>query len=162
MEEVLLLATRDGTTVPLLRSHAEQHLCNGIVPRLLGWPVEDGLTTPHPSRDEQGRYTILQDLGVDRGDFLHLLQFFRTPHLSDFALTAARRAALQLGGVAALDAYQPPYNPTCPEQDTEHRYQWSVCLDALVFSFMRDNPGWEVSQASSQLHFFYCRKLKKS
>lgn len=160
MEEVLLLATCDGTTVPLLRSHVEQHLCNGIVPRLLGWPMADGLTTPYPSRDDQGRYTILQDLGVDRGDFLHLLQFFRTPDLSEFALGAARRAALQLGGVEALDAYRPPYNPTSPEEDTKHQYEWSVCLDSLVFQFMRNNPGWEAARSSAQVHYFYCRKLK--
>lgn len=160
MEEVLLLATCDGSTLPLLRSYAEQHLSNGIVPRLLGWPVEDGLTTPQPSRDDQGRYTLLQDLGVDKDDFLHLLQFFRTPDLNTSALRAARRAALQLGGVEALDAYRPPYNPSIPEEDTKHRYEWSVCLDSLVSSYIRENPGWEAARASSQMHYFYCRKLK--
>lgn len=158
-EEVLLLAMCDDTTVPLLRSVVETHFANGVFPRLLGFDTEDGLTTTYPSRDEYGRFTILRQLGVSKGDFLHLLQFTRTGHLDKFELEGARRAALLLGGLPALDAYTLPYNPVTPEDDVHHTYEWMVTLDAQIRSFVREHPEWEVAGPARQF-YYYLRKVR--
>ena len=162
-EPVLLMLMRDGSAVPLPRKVLDTQLQNGVLPRLLGCPMADGLTTPLPSRDSFGRYTVLRHLGMRHEDFLLLLQFLRTHDLTAMELPLARRAALLLGGVEALDRYRPPslpYNPVCPEQDVQRRFVWTVILDSLVPSFLAAHAGYDVAGPASSQFYFYCRKLR--
>lgn len=61
----------DGSTVPVLRTFMQEHFDNGVVPRLMGWDTDDGLTTLHPSMDDAQRYTILREIGMGKTDFCH-------------------------------------------------------------------------------------------
>lgn len=162
---VLLFAMLDGSTLPVLRSFVDQHLANGVVPRLLGFPMPDGLSTPNPSMDEKKRLTILCELGMEKQDFLDLLQLLRTHDVGPTALLGARRAALLLGGVEEVDAYVPPapakppedpYNPIRPEQDTLHRFQWTVSIDMQVAEQIEH--GWSVTGPTRDAFRYYLRK----
>ena len=165
---MLLFAMPDGSTVPVLRSFVEQHLDNGVVPRLLGFPMADGLSTPQPSVDNQQRLTILCQLGMDKHDFLDLLQLLRTRDVTVLALQGARRAALLLGGVEAVDTYVPPamapacpYHPVCPEQDTLDRFHWTVSLDVdLRENNLVEEHGWSVMGGTGDQFRYYLRKPK--
>lgn len=159
---VLLFAMLDGSTLPVLRSFVDQHLDNGVVPRLLGFPMPDGLSTPNPSMDEKKRLTILCELGMEKQDFLDLLQLLRTRDVAPTALLGARRAALLLGGLDAVDAYvrpeppEVPYNPVRPDQDKLHRFQWTVSLDIHAAELRED--GWSVTGPSGDTFRYYLRK----
>lgn len=164
---VLLFAMTDGSTVPVLRSFVEQHLDNGVVPRLLGFAMDDGLSTPQPSVDDQQRLTILCQLGIDKSDFLDLLQLLRTQDVTASGHHGARRAALLLGGVEAVDAYVPPvakpeqvYHPMRPEQDTLDQYHWTVSLDMDISENRLIEHGWSVTERTQDTFRYYLRKPK--
>ena len=125
---------QDDSTVPVLRTFMQEHFNNGVVPRLLGWDTDDGLTTLHPSMDDAQRYTILRELGVVKSDFLSLLQLLRTGDVTEDDWMGARRAALLLGGLDVVDAYvrptvEPAYNPMSPQEDTRQWFTWKVAVD---------------------------------
>ncbi len=165
---VLLFAMLDGSTLPLARSFVEEHLANGVFPRLLGFAMPDGLTTPQPSTDERKRLTILCELGVEKRDFLELLQLLRTRDVLPTALVGARTAALLIGGLEAVDNYvwepcappeQPaPYHPMCPREDTQNRFQWTVSLDGRLAENELSNSGWSVTGRSEDPFRYYMRK----
>lgn len=170
---VLLFAMLDGSTLPVLRSFVDQHLANGVVPRLLGFPMPDGLSTPNPSMDEKKRLTILCELGMEKQDFLDLLQLLRTRDVTEMALSRARRAALLLGGVEVVDAYvlpappapqEPavPYHPILPEQDTLHHFQWTVALDNEIAARQLIEHGWSVTGPARDAFRYYLRKPRSS
>ena len=130
------LVTCDGLEVVLTEKFTQQHLNNGVFPRLLGWKTADGLTTPNPERDEQGRLTILKRLGVYHRPLLGLLRFLRTRRLPAGEVDDAYYVSICLGGLPSFDAHvQTPasemllpagYNPSKPSEDTESRFLWAV------------------------------------
>ena len=54
--------TLDDVVVCVPVAFLKSHMNNSVVPRLLGWDMEDGLTTPKPSRNEDGHLTMLKDM----------------------------------------------------------------------------------------------------
>ena len=104
---IIHLVTYDGFEVHLTDVDVWQYFNNGVFPRLLGLNAEDGLTTPEPSRDSDGRLTILMKLGISRRAFLGLLRLLRCgASRSSFD----RRdwddiinASLSMGGIEAVD-----------------------------------------------------------
>ena len=161
---VLLFAMLDGSTLPLLRTFVEQHLNNGVVPRLLGFPVADGLTTPNPSTDDRKRLTILCELGICKEDFLALLQLLRTRDVTPLALVGARKAALLLGGLEAVDMYvaapNTVYHPMRPQEDTLNRFSWMVAPDTHLHCGRVDHNGgeWSVTVRTEDQFRYYLRK----
>lgn len=163
MSKLLLFAMLDDTTLPLLSDFVTTHLNNGVFPRLLGFAMDDGLTTPVPSMDKKGRFTILRELGMQKSDFMALLQLLRTQDIWPEALEGARRAALLVGGVSAVDTYvcKPPAlplpNPMEPGEDHEQAYQWAVMVDSAI----KDSPlladGWTVA-GKAEIYRYYMRR----
>ena len=164
---VVRLVTYDGPEVPVDESFIRTHLDNGVFPRLLGWNTKDGLTTPEPSRDSEGRYTILKSLGVSHRAFLGLLRFLRMQSMPDGLVDEVVNASLCVGGVDALDAYMrnasqcPPekYNPMKPDEDTLQLFRWATMhmshsteVAALV------QEGWSVTAPMNDYILFFRKK----
>ena len=120
--------TADYAMVCVPEDFLRQHMNNGVVPRLLGWDMEDGLTTHKPSRNKEGHLTILKQMHISQQPFLQLLKFLRLGHLDPEHQQEVYDTAICLGGLDAVDAHakrtlaekspsDPLYNPTSPKED---------------------------------------------
>ena len=126
---------------------------NGVFQRLIGEDMKDGLTTVSPHKDEQGRHTILKDLGVKHASFMALLQFLRTRTIRERDLQEAYDVTLRIGGLSAMDKHMRErrekfscYNPLKPEEDTEHLYSWSIMhVNHSKELIILANEGWSVT-----------------
>ena len=101
--DVLLFCTTDSV-VPITRAFFDAHMCNGVVPRLLGFEMQDGLTTKYASTTPCGAYTIFRTLGISTIALNNLMRWMRVGHVTDAYRDVAYDASLRLGGFAAIDA----------------------------------------------------------
>ena len=99
---VLLFCTTDSV-VPITRTFFDEHMRNGVLERLLGFAMEDGLTTSYASRTPCGAYTIFRALKVDSCALSHLLQWMRVGFVSDAYRDTAYNVSIRLGGFARID-----------------------------------------------------------
>ena len=102
---MIRFVTCDGCEIPLSKSFIRKHMRNGVFQRLIGEDMKDGLTTVSPHKDEQGRHTILKDLGVKHASFMALLQFLRTRTIRERDLQEAYDVTLRIGGLSAMDKH---------------------------------------------------------
>lgn len=104
---------------------------NTIMHRLLGLNADDDLSTREPSRDKNGAYTILDDLGIPYENFNHLIYFLRMNRLDKEYHECAADAAIALGGFTDLDIYIANESkivhriPMHPSDDTMDEYEWT-------------------------------------
>ena len=167
------LVTYDGFEVPLTEAFVRRHLDNGVFPRLLGWKAEDGLTTPEPSLDSEGRHTILAKLGVAHRPFLGLLRFLRSGmhSVSPDRLEEIMDTSLCIGGIEALDqalreslkgaapaapAGAPPdYNPLTPAEDTLNVFRWATIHMSHSSEMVEmASSGWSVTKGMNDYILF--------
>ena len=135
--------TADGAVVHVPVRFIERHMNNGVVPRLLGWDMADGLTTPKPSRNKDGHIEMLVHMQIGKVAFVKLLQFLRLGQIPSEYHQMVYDASISLGGLDALDAYlmaaqqeagsreeedksDEPANPMNPREDVQNRYRWTT------------------------------------
>ena len=164
--------TYDEALVCVPLDFLKSRMSNGVVPRLLGWDTPDGLTTPKPSRNNEGQLTVLKHMHIGQHAFLKLLQFLRVGHLPHEHIQEAYTASISLGGFEELDAYVRthskdggPYHPMTPGEDTENTYVWTVRhMNTLDINAMKE---WSVTQpvnvsnGASPMHV-YLRSSRES
>lgn len=145
--------TRDNAVVCVSSEFLRLRMDNGVVPRLLGWRMRDGLTTPKPSRNTDGHLTILQHMHIRKAPFLKLLQFLRVGWLPHHHLQEAYEASIPLGGFPPLDAYMrghahqgAAHHPMTPQEDVWDLYAWTVCHMNTIDVNKHHAAGWSVTQ----------------
>ena len=166
--------TLDDVVVCVPVAFLKKCMNNSVIPRLLGWDVEDGLTTPTPSRNAHGHLTILKDMHILKKDFVKLLQFFRVGQLPLQYQQEVYEASMCLGGFDALDAFvlaqskTPPSragsNPMTPKEDMRAEYTWTIRhmnIEAELKNLQ--NEGWSVTQPvenqSNSFHVYLRRPV---
>lgn len=175
--------TYDHAVVCVPAEFLRRRMDNGVVPRLLGWDVPDGLTTPKPSRDQNGHLTILQHMQIRKHAFLKLLQFLRLGSIPSNVHQVVYDASVSLGGFEELDAYlgraqQEPgpaaaspraHHPMTPEDDTENKYVWTVRHMNTIERDTDEEAGWSVTrpvalqgEGTPCMHVYLRREKKKS
>lgn len=178
---ILRFKMRDGYQVVLTRDFVERHFSNGVFPRLMGWDMDDGLTTPRPSCDAEGRYTILADMGLDLRPFLHLLRFLRTGTFAqENDVDDAYHASLCVGGIEALDAHliqrrdamtqknggslrgAEGYNPQTPADDVKGLFSWATMMvvhSTDLIALLQQ--GWSVAGDRNDHNVYLRREIKE-
>lgn len=162
--------TVDYALVCVPEDFLRQHMNNGVVPRLLGWDMEDGLTTHKPSRNKEGHLTILKQMHISQQPFLQLLKFLRLGHLDPEHQQEVYDTAICLGGLDAVDAHakrtlaegSPPllYNPTSPKEDVREMYCWTIRnmnIDHELRSLAKE--GWSVTEPIDNIYVFLRRPV---
>ena len=170
----LMFCTVDRDMLPVSRDFIATHLNNSVVPRLLGFAMDDGLTTPRASKNADGAYTIFRDLGICTSDLLHLMQWLRTGQLSATFRQNAYETALRLGGLDAIDRAilvpptppPPPVPeslPMNPSEDTADAFQWRIAnINTLSDESMFSDHQWTVAGLVSEQDFYcYLRRRKR-
>ena len=99
---VLLFCTTDSV-VPITRTFFDAHMRNGVLERLLGFAMDDGLTTSYASRTACGAYTIFRMLKIDSCSLSHLLQWMRVGFVSEAYRDMAYNVSIRLGGFSRID-----------------------------------------------------------
>ena len=171
---IRLFCTANNTgVVAISDTFILQHLDNGVVPRLLGFARDDGLTEPRPSTNAEGHHTILAQLGIESTPLLHLLQFFRLGSVPPAHRQSMYEVSLRLGGFEKLDQYMrgqdvreteqaraPPSPCQLPSQDTRGQYQWTLCNSNHSTELMqRAQDGWSVTDGPGpDSYHVYLRK----
>lgn len=169
----LMFCMMDRKMLPVSRDFITTHLTNGIVPRLLGFAMDDGLTTPRASKNADGAYTIFRDLGICTSDLLHLMQWLRTGELSETFRQNAYETSLRLGGLDAIDRAMlvpptppppvPASLPVNPSEDTTDAFQWRIAnINALSDESMFSDHQWTVAgPVSEQDYYCYLRRRRR-
>ena len=163
--------TMDGAMVCVSKEFIRLRMNNGVVPRLLGYAMEDGLTTPEPSRNSEGHLTVLQSMKISREAFAKLLQLLRVGHIPSAFHQIVYDAAVLLGGFECVDAYlakessEPKpldAHPMTPREDVDNQYDWTIQHMNITQELRRlSKEGWSVTLPVQGDHHVYLRRAKK-
>ena len=172
-DALLTFMMADAVVLPIERRFITEHLNNSVMPRLVGFHMDDELSTREVSKDAEGHLTILHSLGICSADMLHLMQWLRTKSVPSEFRQRAYETSIKLGGLDALDramtegaaptkAPRQPRQPlpACPRDDVHAEYQWFVLnINRIDHPDTLMDRGWSVAGPyESNTYMSYLRR----
>jgi len=144
-----------------------------IFKHLLGIKQMSNFKHTLPKTNEDGYYTILQQLDISLDDWtklIHILEsgdpFLNGKYGVKEELINIQKTSIKLGGIPYIDNYCANINivetPGIPEDDKKGLYQWAsttaspTSIDLNIFAKTHSSEdGWSLSKIRNNFHYYY-------